>query len=663
MAPNQSRPLPRSRATVLTVLFLAGCGADGVQPSVPSSIEVSPATVSLVSIGETATLQAKVRKADGGELPATGISWSTNDASIATVGSDGVVTAVRDGRAEITARLAALAGTAAVLVEQRGVTLTVEDSVRLSAIDDTVGLVATVVDARGQALAGATVEWTSSDPGIMAIVSGVRVTAFQDGAVTLTARSGALAARSTGLVRQQVAALRWLTTPTDLLEGEAPAEIKIEVRDRRGHPVVNATEPVTVRLSGGPGLLTGPSQQIPVRGVADFAATTISAAGINYRLTAASDGVPSVTTAFFPVQHRFAVLWVGWTMNCARDLAGLTWCWGQNYRSLLLIPGDLDVFQPTRSPALDAFPVLHTSGFPCATSAAGLFCWGSVASPPLSQPQLIATGSSITGISTGNQGCGSRASVMVCWGAFGPGQSISPIAIPGPPQLQIVTTGVGLAPLLRPDAERSGLLRRKQSQWRDRKRDDTVQPRIDRGGRRDRLRRDRWRPRTYLRARSAARDLLLGKQPAGATGRLHPGAAVHDPSAGGHADAPHNTVGGPGSRLRTRRRSTGLLLGARVERRTGDRARSLSGLSGPAGPPAGSGEVGRGRVVPLVHAHLPTAPRRSGSRRRVAPSRLVLSRSPPNRLSGEGRCRRTCARAGPRSGDVEIDQHVPYRHW
>ena len=308
-----------------------------------------------------------------------------------------------------------------------------------------VGLVATVVDARGQALAGATVEWTSSDPGIMAIVSGVRVTAFQDGAVTLTARSGALAARSTGLVRQQVAALRWLTTPTDLLEGEAPAEIKIEVRDRRGHPVVNATEPVTVRLSGGPGLLTGPSQQIPVRGVADFAATTISAAGINYRLTAASDGVPSVTTAFFPVQHRFAVLWVGWTMNCARDLAGLTWCWGQNYRSLLLIPGDLDVFQPTRSPALDAFPVLHTSGFPCATSAAGLFCWGSVASPPLSQPQLIATGSSITGISTGKQGCGSRASVMVCWGAFGPGQSISPIAIPGPPQLQIVTTGVGLA--------------------------------------------------------------------------------------------------------------------------------------------------------------------------------------------------------------------------
>jgi len=87
------------------VLFLAGCSDDPVQPpehehSV-ATISVSPNAVNL-SVSEHATLAAETRCGCGGLVNAS-VSWTTSDASIATVSTTGVVSAVSLGAATITA--------------------------------------------------------------------------------------------------------------------------------------------------------------------------------------------------------------------------------------------------------------------------------------------------------------------------------------------------------------------------------------------------------------------------------------------------------------------------------------------------------------------------------------------------------------------------------
>ena len=68
-----------------------------------ASIELSDATLSLTSIGDTVTLAATVKDAGGTVMSGVTISWATSAASVATVSAAGLVTAVANGTATITA--------------------------------------------------------------------------------------------------------------------------------------------------------------------------------------------------------------------------------------------------------------------------------------------------------------------------------------------------------------------------------------------------------------------------------------------------------------------------------------------------------------------------------------------------------------------------------
>ncbi|MBL0939149.1 MAG: Ig-like domain-containing protein [Gemmatimonadaceae bacterium] len=81
------------------------------------SITLSPNSLTLNTVGATAQLQAMVRNANGDVVTNAVVAWSANPTSVATVSSSGVVTAVGNGTASITATSAGASATANIGVQ------------------------------------------------------------------------------------------------------------------------------------------------------------------------------------------------------------------------------------------------------------------------------------------------------------------------------------------------------------------------------------------------------------------------------------------------------------------------------------------------------------------------------------------------------------------
>ena len=74
-----------------------------VQP-VPTSILITPATLTMTSLGQTAQLTATVNDQNGSPITGASVAWSSGNTGVATVSIGGLVTAVSNGTARITAR-------------------------------------------------------------------------------------------------------------------------------------------------------------------------------------------------------------------------------------------------------------------------------------------------------------------------------------------------------------------------------------------------------------------------------------------------------------------------------------------------------------------------------------------------------------------------------
>ena len=73
------------------------------------------------AVGDTATIVARVTDANGHTIESAQVSWASGDATVATVDSAGLVTAVSTGSAEVTAKAGGAEASAAVIVEFRAV--------------------------------------------------------------------------------------------------------------------------------------------------------------------------------------------------------------------------------------------------------------------------------------------------------------------------------------------------------------------------------------------------------------------------------------------------------------------------------------------------------------------------------------------------------------
>ena len=88
-------------------------------PSVPTTITISPATATLLSLGQTVQLTATVRDQNGQGMAGVTVAWASSDASVARVTTDGLVAAAANGTATVTATVGGISDGADITVEQQ----------------------------------------------------------------------------------------------------------------------------------------------------------------------------------------------------------------------------------------------------------------------------------------------------------------------------------------------------------------------------------------------------------------------------------------------------------------------------------------------------------------------------------------------------------------
>jgi hypothetical protein len=99
------------------------CGGDPSGPSADdpdasaATVSVTPANVSLLLLGDTVRLSATARDSRGNALAGKTFTWASSDVSTATVDPAGLLTAIENGAATVTATTSGVVGSASVTVQ------------------------------------------------------------------------------------------------------------------------------------------------------------------------------------------------------------------------------------------------------------------------------------------------------------------------------------------------------------------------------------------------------------------------------------------------------------------------------------------------------------------------------------------------------------------
>ena len=173
----------KSLLVAFIAAILAGCNQEEAKVEV-SSVSLNTATIQMVE-GETFNLVATVLPKDA-EYDC--VIWASSNASVASV-NYGMVTALKEGTATITASAGGKSSTCSVKVSAKVIPVTsiALDKTSLSMqVGDTETLTATVSPADATDM---TVTWGSSDVSIAIVVDG-KITAKKSGTATISAKSG-----------------------------------------------------------------------------------------------------------------------------------------------------------------------------------------------------------------------------------------------------------------------------------------------------------------------------------------------------------------------------------------------------------------------------------------------------------------------------------------
>lgn len=240
--------IPAMAAAGIVMLVLS-CGDGAVEPPPPpapvaTAVTVNPGSAALSALGETARFTAEVRDQNGQVMAGAAVAWASSDASVAAVDASGVVTAVGNGSATITATAGSVSGTAAVTVAQVVTAVEVSPATdTLVAFGDTVRLVAEAADANGHAVATVTeFEWSSSDTLVARVDDSGLVESLAEGEVVVAATASGVDGGAQLSVVSPVPTTVALSPDTVRFNAFGQTEqLAVEVRDQVGRVMAGAT--------------------------------------------------------------------------------------------------------------------------------------------------------------------------------------------------------------------------------------------------------------------------------------------------------------------------------------------------------------------------------------------------------------------------------------
>lgn len=236
-----------------------------------ASVSVTPPNVS-VEIGEVSSLVATTRDANGATLTGRSITWTSGNPSIVSVSQTGTITGVAEGGpVQVSASTEGRSGSSQVTVVRAVVaTISISPATVSLGVGATAQMQATLRDARGAALSGRVVTWTTSNTAVATVSATGAVTGVAlGGPVTITATGeGRSATAQVTVVPPPVASLTiGPSTAAVIVGGSAP--LFATTRDAAGNTLTGrvvtwtSSDPSLVSVSAG-GVVSGVALGGPV---------------------------------------------------------------------------------------------------------------------------------------------------------------------------------------------------------------------------------------------------------------------------------------------------------------------------------------------------------------------------------------------------------------
>ncbi len=199
-----------------------------------SAIIVSPSQLAL-TVGQTVRLSAQVTDANGNVLSGRAVAFRSDNTTIATVATDGTVTAIAAGSTTIA--VTSEGRTASVNVVVSPVPIA---SIRITPDADSIAvgqqttLTAAALDGGGRVLSGRTISWSSGSPSVATVSSMGVVSAVGVGTVVVLAQAEGQTAFATITVRAAPISSVTLSPSSNALTVGGRVDLIATVRDVNG---------------------------------------------------------------------------------------------------------------------------------------------------------------------------------------------------------------------------------------------------------------------------------------------------------------------------------------------------------------------------------------------------------------------------------------------
>ena len=206
-----------------------------------ASVSIAPGSAS-VAAGGTVQLAATAKDASGNVLTGRTTSWSSATLAVATINSNGLVSAVSAGSSVITATIDGISANATITVTNAPViTASVSPASSTIAVGSTLQLTVTARDGNGNIVTGRPTVWTSGNPAVATIDANGLATAVGAGSTQLTvAVEGVRATANLTVTEIPIASITLTPTTASVTAGTSITLAATPV-DAKGNPLTGRT--------------------------------------------------------------------------------------------------------------------------------------------------------------------------------------------------------------------------------------------------------------------------------------------------------------------------------------------------------------------------------------------------------------------------------------